>query len=148
MASRYSSIPWASDSRPCVVKQGMSEAVTRGVRVKVISRYVEERSRPGEFYFFAYQVTITNLGDEPVQLLSRHWIITDGMGNVEEVRGPGVIGEQPILAPGQQFQYVSACPLPTQVGVMHGTYQMITDQGEEFDAEIAPFTLAEPSALN
>ena len=127
----------------------MSETVTRGIRVKVESEFVPERSDPhnGEF-FFAYHVTIENHGSEPVRLLSRHWIITDGMGKEEQVRGPGVVGKQPRLAPGERFQYSSACPLSTQIGSMHGSYQMVTDAGENFDAEIAPFTLAIPGALN
>jgi ApaG protein len=127
----------------------MSEAVTRGIRVKVESEFVPERSDPhnGEF-FFAYHVTIENHGSEPVRLLSRHWVITDGMGKEQEVRGPGVVGKQPRLAPGEAFQYSSACPLSTQIGSMHGSYRMVTDGGETFEAEIAPFTLAIPGALN
>ena len=127
----------------------MSEALTRGIRVKVESEFIPERSDPqnGEF-FFAYHVTIENRGNEPVRLLSRHWVITDGMGKEQEVRGPGVVGKQPRLAPGETFQYSSACPLTTQIGSMYGSYQMVTDGGETFDAEIAPFTLAIPGALN
>ena len=127
----------------------MSESLTRGIRVKVESEFIPERSDPqnGEF-FFAYHVTIENRGDEPVRLLSRHWVITDGMGKEQEVRGPGVVGKQPHLAPGETFQYSSACPLTTQIGSMYGSYQMVTDGGETFDAEIAPFTLAIPGALN
>ena len=127
----------------------MSEAVTRGIRVKVESEFVPERSDPpeGEF-FFAYHVTIENQGVEPVRLLSRHWVITDGMGKEQEVRGPGVVGKQPRLAPGEAFQYSSACPLSTQIGSMYGSYRMVTDAGETFEAEIAPFTLAIPGALN
>jgi ApaG protein len=127
----------------------MSESLTRGIRVKVESEFIPERSDPqnGEF-FFAYHVTIENRGNEPVRLLSRHWVITDGMGKEQEVRGPGVVGKQPRLAPGETFQYSSACPLTTQIGSMYGSYQMVTDGGETFDAEIAPFTLAIPGALN
>ena len=127
----------------------MSEAITRGIRVKVESEFVPERSDPqnGEF-FFAYHVTIENRGDEPVQLVSRHWLITDGMGKEQEVRGPGVIGKQPRLRPGESFEYTSACPLSTQIGSMRGTYQMVTEGGDTFEAEIAPFTLAIPGALN
>jgi ApaG protein len=125
------------------------EAVTRGIRVLVRSQFVPERSSSEEgLYFFAYQVTIHNDGEEPVQLLSRHWVITDGMGRIEEVRGPGVVGEQPRLEPGEAFQYTSACPLPTQIGAMEGTYQMVTDEGERFDCAIPIFTLAIPDALN
>jgi len=127
----------------------MSEAVTRGVRVMVESRYIPERSSPDHnYYFFAYHVTIRNEGDVPVQLISRHWIITDGTGRVQEVRGPGVVGELPRLQPGEEFEYTSACPLPTEVGSMHGTYQMVIDSGERFDARIAPFTLARPNTMN
>ena len=117
--------------------------------MKVESEFIPERSDPqnGEF-FFAYHVTIENRGDEPVRLLSRHWVITDGMGKEQEVRGPGVVGKQPRLAPGETFQYSSACPLTTQIGSMYGSYQMVTDGGETFDAKIAPFTLAIPGALN
>ena len=126
-----------------------SAAVTRGIRVEVNSFYVDERSAPerGE-WFFAYQVRISNEGDERVQLLSRHWIITDGDGSEEEVRGPGVVGEQPVLGSGESFEYTSACPLSTPVGTMRGTYQMVTDDGVSFDAEIAPFTLAQAQAVN
>jgi ApaG protein len=127
----------------------MSEAITRGVAVTVRTFYVAERSDPTQdYYFFAYRVRITNVGDEAVQLVSRHWIITDGENEVEEVKGPGVIGETPHLEPSQSFEYTSACPLRTPVGTMHGTYQMVLSSGEGFDAEIAPFTLAAPNALN
>ena len=126
----------------------MSDQTTRGVRVRVQSVFVPERSAPErDYYFFAYRVHISNVGDQDVQLVSRHWIITDGDGEVEEVQGPGVIGEQPVLSPGQSFEYTSACPLHTPVGTMHGTYQMVT-KDEGFDAMIAPFTLAVPHVLN
>lgn len=127
----------------------MSDATTRGVRIQVRSAYVPDRSSPDDrFFFFAYRVRITNTGDVPVKLISRHWVITDGGGRVEEVKGPGVVGEQPLLTHGQTFEYTSACPLSTPVGSMHGTYQMLSAEGELFDAEIAPFTLARPNALN
>ena len=126
-----------------------SEAVTRGIRVKVRAKYISDHSDPERSrWFFAYTVTIENEGDERAQLLSRHWIITDANGNVEEVQGPGVIGEQPVIDPGERFEYTSACPLSTPFGSMHGTYQMVTAQGTTFDAEIAPFSLAAPTALN
>ena len=126
-----------------------SSATTRGIRVEVESVFVPERSDPAEKrWFFAYKIRITNEGSETAQLLSRHWIITDGDGDAEEVRGPGVVGKQPTLAPGQSFEYTSACPLATNFGTMHGTYQMVTDSGEHFDVEIAPFALAEPYAIN
>lgn len=126
-----------------------SEAVTRGIRVRVVSRYVPERSRPDQkHWFFAYTVRISNESDRTVQLLSRHWIITDAEGKVEEVRGPGVVGKQPRLAPGEEFEYTSACPLQTPFGTMHGTYQMVDESDEAFDIEIAPFALSEPYAIN
>ena len=127
----------------------MSDTTTRGVRVVVRSEYVPERSSPADAqYFFAYRIRISNAGEDTVQLLSRHWVITDGNGQVEHVRGPGVVGEQPVLEPGESFEYTSFCPLPTPIGSMHGTYQMVTAGGSAFDAEIAPFPLAVPSALN
>jgi ApaG protein len=123
----------------------VSIAVTEGVRVEVVSAYVPDRSSPdlGE-YFFAYTIRISNVGDDVVQLISRHWIITDGAGRVEEVRGPGVVGQQPVIRPGETFQYTSACPLTTARGSMHGTYQMVRADGTEFDAVIAPFDLIGP----
>jgi ApaG protein len=126
-----------------------SDAVTQGIRVQVVSRYDPSRSNPHQNqWFFLYTVTLTNEGSITTQLISRHWIITNANGKVEEVKGPGVVGEQPILAPGQSFEYTSGCPLPTSFGTMHGTYQMITAKGEQFDATIAPFTLSEPHALH
>ncbi len=126
-----------------------SEAVTRGIRVTVRSRYVSERSNPTlGTWFFAYTVRIANESDERAQLMSRHWIITDAHGRIEEVQGPGVVGEQPVLDPGEDYEYTSACPLPTPFGSMRGTYQMINRGGEMFDVEIAPFALTEPHAVN
>jgi ApaG protein len=126
-----------------------SEAVTRGVRVRVQSRYAPDQSQPqSNQWMFLYTVDISNEGEETVQLVTRHWIITDGTGHIEEVRGPGVVGKQPVLAPGQSFRYTSGCPLSTPFGTMHGTYQMITPDGEQFDAEIAPFTLSEPYTVH
>ena len=126
-----------------------SQAVTRGIRVDVESQYDPSRSRPqaGQ-WFFLYTVTIVNQGSETVQLKTRHWVITDELGRVEEVKGPGVVGEQPVLAPGERFRYTSGCPLPTSTGTMHGSYQMVTREGEAFDAEIAPFVLSEPYTVN
>src|SRR5262245_24632624 len=126
----------------------MSETVTRGVKVEVQSEYSEERSNPEQnVYFFVYHVVITNVGEMPVRLISRHWIITNADGKKEEVRGPGVVGEQPTLKPGESFEYSSFCPLNTPFGMMHGTYQMVTDAGEEFDAQIAPFTLSREEVM-
>ena len=123
-----------------------SEATTRDIRVRVQAQFDPSRSNPNDSqWFFLYTVRITNEGRETVQLISRHWIITDGMEHVEEVRGPGVVGNQPVLKPGQSFEYTSGCPLTTPFGSMHGTYQMIDDRKEQFDIEIAPFVLAEPN---
>lgn len=127
----------------------MSDATTRGIRVQVQSFYDEERSSPQEsYYFFAYQVRISNLGTEKAQLVSREWFITDANGDTQRVQGPGVVGEQPLLAPGDAFEYTSFCPLTTAVGAMRGTYRMVLENGESFDAEIAPFALAVPHAVN
>lgn len=107
--------------------------------------YLPDQSSPDEDqYVFAYTVAISNEGSEPAQLKTRHWVITDGYGSTEEVRGPGVVGETPRLLPGQSFQYTSGCVLKTTLGTMHGSYQMHRDDGTVFDAEIAPFTLAAP----
>jgi ApaG protein len=127
----------------------VSDTTTRGVRVQVHSTYVPERSVPRDsHYFFAYRVRISNESEDTVRLVSRHWIITDGDGRTEEVRGPGVVGEQPLLEPGEAFEYTSFCPLPTPIGSMHGAYQMVAADGSAFDALIAPFSLAVPTALN
>ena len=129
--------------------ESSSEAITSGVRVAVRARFIPERSNPGDGeWFFAYTIRITNESERTVQLLSRHWVINDADGKVEEVRGPGVVGQQPILSPGQSFEYTSACPLPTSFGVMQGTYQMVTPSGDHFDIDIAPFSLHEPYAIN
>jgi|SRR5579864_4083 len=120
----------------------MSEAVTANLRVEVLARYAAENSRPlAEEWVFEYTVRITNQGSDTVQLLSRHWIITDALENVKEVKGPGVVGEQPVLHPGESFKYSSWCPLATPTGYMRGTYQMIRADGTPFDIEIAPFGL-------
>lgn len=126
-----------------------SEAVTRGVRIQVLSEYAADRSDPANSqWFFLYTIEITNEGSEVVQLVSRHWIITDAEGHVEEVRGPGVVGQQPVLSPGESFTYTSGCPLTTPFGKMEGTYQMVTGNGVNFDAKIAPFTLSEPYTVH
>ena len=127
----------------------MSDTTTRGIRVQVRSEYVPGRSAPAEHqYLFTYHIRISNEGPERAQLLSREWIISDADGQVERVQGPGVVGEQPVLDPGDAFEYTSFCPLKTAVGSMHGSYQMVTASGETFDAIIAPFTLAVPNALH
>ena len=126
-----------------------SEVSTRGVRVSVLSEYAPDRSQPAQQnWFFLYTITITNEGDETVQLISRHWIITDSAGHVEEVKGLGVVGQQPVLAPGETFTYTSGCPLKTPFGKMEGTYQMTSRSGERFDVRIAPFTLSEPYTVH
>jgi ApaG protein len=117
--------------------------------VDVETAYVEEQSDPRDRrYVFAYTITIRNEGGRPAKLLTRHWFITDANGKVQEVRGDGVVGEQPHLKPGQGFRYSSGAVLETPVGTMHGSYQMIADGGERFDAPIAPFRLAIPGLLN
>jgi len=126
-----------------------SEAFTNTVRVEVESQYAPEHSQPFDSeWFFHYPVRISNEGRATVQLLTRHWIITDATGHVEEVRGAGVVGEQPVLGPGEAFQYTSGCPLKTSTGVMKGTYQMVTSDGDRFDVEIAPFALHEPYTVH
>lgn len=126
-----------------------SSSMTQGIKVDVVSDYIPSRSNPlNSEFFFVYRVTITNAGQEPARLVSRHWIITNSEGDEEHVRGPGVVGETPYLEPGDVFTYTSACPLTSPVGAMRGTYQMIRDNGWMFDAEIAAFTLAMPYAIN
>ena len=138
-----------SNDQPLHASASTSEAVTHNVRVEVESQYAPDRSQPFQNqWFFYYTVRITNEREETVQLVSRHWIITDATCHVEEVRGPGVVGEQPVLAPGESFQYTSGCPLKTSAGVMRGTYQMITTGGDHFDVEIAPFALREPYTVH
>ena len=127
----------------------MSDTTTRGIRVEVESFYVAERSSPHEdYYFFAYKIRISNGGDDTAQLISRVWIITDSNGQQQRVEGPGVVGEQPVLAPGESFEYTSFCPLSIPVGSMEGSYFMRTDSGETFDAEIKSFPLLAPHAVN
>ena len=119
------------------------------VEISVRSEFVARQSDPARgVYLYAYTVTIRNTGDIGCQLLSRHWEITDGTGRVREVRGEGVVGQQPSLAPGDEFTYTSACPLPTSVGSMRGRYQLVSATGEHFDAEIPQFSLARPEFLN
>ncbi len=122
-----------------------SDTVTQGVRVQVMAQYSPEQSQPLQNqWFFLYTVEISNEGIETVQLISRHWIITDADHHVKEVRGLGVVGKQPVLDPGESFQYTSGCPLSTPFGSMRGTYQMLKPDGERFDVEIGPFALTEP----
>lgn len=120
----------------------MYRAVTRKIEVTVEPRFMSERSSPGNgYYFWAYTIEITNLGDETVQLKTRHWRITDELGRLQEVKGPGVVGEEPVLKPGGSFEYTSGVPLPTPSGFMVGTYGMISATGEHFDIEIPAFSL-------
>ncbi|MDR1988875.1 MAG: Co2+/Mg2+ efflux protein ApaG [Acidobacteriaceae bacterium] len=126
-----------------------SEAITNNIRVEVRAQYAAEQSQPFQGqWFFHYTVRITNEGEKTVQLISRHWTITDVTGKIKEVTGSGVVGEQPILVPGESFQYTSGCPLATASGVMSGTYQMVTEDGDHFDVEIAPFALQEPYTIH
>jgi len=120
-------------------------AVTRQIEVKVIPRFLAERSSPENGYFFwAYTITLTNLGAETVQLKTRHWRITDALGRLQEVRGAGVVGEEPVLKPGENFEYTSGVPLPTSSGFMTGTYGMVSAVGEKFEIQIPAFSLDTP----
>jgi ApaG protein len=124
------------------------EATTRGIRVRVSPSFLDKDSSPAEdYYFWAYEVEILNSGDTTVQLISRHWKITDSEGRTQEVRGPGVVGEQPMLPPGETFRYTSGAPLRTPSGIMLGSYQMTGEGGEAFDVEIPAFSLDSPYAL-
>ena len=127
----------------------ISDAVTNQIRVEVMARHSPENSRPYQGdWVFQYTIRITNLGAETVQLLSRRWIITDAVDHTEEVKGPGVIGEQPVLAPGESFKYSSWCPLKTPTGTMRGSYQMVRASGDRFEVEIAPFALKAPYTVH
>ncbi len=119
------------------------------IRIKVATDYVDEQSEPeSDRYVFAYTITISNTGSVPARLVSRHWVITDANGKVQEVSGDGVVGEQPHLNPGEEFRYSSGAVLETPVGAMQGLYRMEADNGVNFDAPIAPFTLAVPGVLH
>lgn len=126
-----------------------AEATTNGICVEVDAVYSADHSSPSQGnWFFLYTVRIRNLGEETVQLLARHWVITDATGKIEEVRGPGVVGEQPVLEPGEMFEYTSGCPLTTPWGDMHGRYEMRTASGTRFDAAVPAFLLRQPTALH
>lgn len=123
----------------------MYEEITDGIKVTVKPIYLEDQSSPSDdHYVWAYQVVIENLSDRTVQLINRHWRITDAMGRMEEVRGPGVVGEQPVLEPGERFEYTSGTPLSTPSGIMFGTYEMETEDGDAFDVTIPAFSLDSP----
>ena len=130
----------------------MYDRTTRGIRIEVQPFYLEDQSTPDQGHFvWAYRVKIENIGTERVQLLNRYWKITDAVGRIKEVRGPGVVGEQPRLDPGESFEYTSGTPLSTPSGIMVGTYEMTTDGGDTFPVEIPPFSLDSPherSSLN
>jgi len=127
--------------------QPMYEAVTRGIRVRVVAQFLEEESSPEDGrYFWAYTIDIINESSETAQLRSRHWRITDANGRLEEVRGPGVVGQTPVLEPGASFRYTSGCPLTTPSGIMVGSYQMTTEKGELFNVEVPAFSLDSPHA--
>ncbi|MEJ2374557.1 MAG: Co2+/Mg2+ efflux protein ApaG [Pseudolabrys sp.] len=120
----------------------MYRAVTRKIDVTVTPRFSSERSSPANgYYFWTYTIEITNLGGETVQLKTRHWRITDAHGRLQEVKGPGVVGEEPVLESGESFEYTSGVPLPTPSGFMVGSYGMVTAEGEPFDIEVPAFSL-------
>jgi ApaG protein len=131
------------------IRRRMSDSKKYRIAVEAIAEFIPSQSDPdANRYVFAYHITITNRGSQAAKLISRHWIITDGSGRKQEVRGEGVIGEQPQLAPGEQFRYTSGSVLETPVGTMHGSYQMVAADGHRFDAPISPFTLAMPRVLH
>ena len=119
------------------------------IKIQALPEYLPNRSDPvRSYYFFSYQIKITNNSKKKVQLLSRYWHITDGQGHSEDIHGPGVVGKTPLIIPGDTFQYTSFCPLSTPVGFMEGSYRMISESGLEFDVKIAPFKLMAPDLLN
>ena len=127
----------------------MSTCETQGVKVTARPSFLTEQSQPDQNrWVWSYRITIVNESDEAVQLLDRHWIITEESGEIQEVRGEGVIGQQPVLSPGEEFSYESFCPLATEFGFMRGSYGMIKGDGTRFDATIAPFVLLLPALLN
>ena len=127
----------------------MKKVKTDNIQIIVEPAYLSERSDPTKpIYMFSYKIKIKNTGTETVQLKSRYWHITDGNGNVEEIRGPGVVGNQPYLKNGERYEYTSFCPLPTEFGVMHGHFEMISENGKKFNAIIKPFRLTIPYSVN
>lgn len=126
-----------------------NDVVQESIEVTAVSRFIEEQSDlEADRYVFAYHITIRNVGRVTAQLISRHWIIADAEGTVQEVQGAGVIGQQPVLQPGQSFEYTSGCTIATPVGTMKGSYQMVAEDGTPFDADIPEFTLAMPRTLH
>jgi ApaG protein len=129
-----------------MASQAPYTAITKGIAVSVLPTYLEAQSSPDSSqYFWAYRVIIENQSQETVQLLSRHWMITNARGDLSEVKGPGVVGEQPVLKPGESFEYTSGVPLNTASGMMGGAYQMESEAGERFDIEIPTFSLDSPN---
>ncbi len=127
----------------------VQKSSTVSLKISAQPQYISDESRPEQnYFFFSYRISIQNKGHETIQLMSRHWIITDGIGNVEEVRGPGVVGLQPKIQPGQNFEYESACPLTTSTGSMRGFYTMLTESGESVQIEIPEFYLVSPQSLH
>jgi|TARA_B100001758_G_scaffold30268_1_gene21638 Uncharacterized protein affecting Mg2+/Co2+ transport len=127
----------------------MIKTSTRFTKIEVSPNYVPSRSDLSKpIFFFSYHIKITNISNDTIQLHSRYWNITDGNGNVEEIRGPGVVGRQPHIKSGETFEYTSYCPLPTNFGVMHGYFEMINDNGTIFNAKISPFRLTTPFSVN
>ena len=127
----------------------MKKTTTNNIYIGVKPSYLLEKSDPSKpIYFFSYNIEIINQGQDTVQLKSRYWHITDGNGNIEEIRGPGVVGNQPFLKHGERFEYTSFCPLPTDFGVMHGHFEMIDEHGKKFNAKISPFRLTIPFSVN
>lgn len=127
----------------------MQKVLSTQFEIQVAPQFVASESKvDANYYFFSYKVTIINKGSSPAQLMSRHWVITDGNGMIEEVRGAGVVGLQPKINPGQKFEYESACPLTTSSGSMRGSYQMVSDEGDSFQVEIPEFFLIAPFALH
>jgi len=127
----------------------MADTTPYRIEVSTVPQYLADQSDPdSERFVFAYTITITNTGTAPAQLISRHWIISDANGGIQEVRGLGVVGHQPLLKPGESFQYTSGCALRTPVGSMKGSYQMVTEEGETFFTDIPEFTLTVPRVLH
>jgi ApaG protein len=127
----------------------MNEPALNKIKVGVETRYIEDQSNPEQnYYVFAYTITIQNKGMQNAKLLTRHWVITDSNSKIQEVRGDGVVGEQPLLKPGEQFVYTSGTRLETAVGTMKGSYQMLADDGSHFDAQIEEFVLSTPRVLH